>query len=109
MVITEQNFTEELEKNSIMLIQFWAQWCGPCRALAPTIEALEEEYEGHVGKCNIDENQELAMGYYVRRIPTVIIFKDGEEVERLSMATKSIYEDKLKYYLSSLPEQTQQS
>jgi thioredoxin 1 len=100
MEITERNFTEKLEKNSILLVQFWAPWCAPCRALTPTIEALEKEYEGHVGKCNTDENQELAMGYYVRSIPTVIIFKDGEEVERLGMGPKSIYEDKLKYYLN---------
>ena len=67
------------------IVDFWAVWCGPCKMLAPTIEALADELDGKiaVGKVDVDENRELAMKYGVMSIPTVIYFKNGEEVTRL--------------------------
>lgn len=67
------------------IVDFWAVWCGPCKMLAPTIEALADELDGKiaVGKVDVDENRELAMKYGVMSIPTVIFFKNGEEVTRL--------------------------
>ena len=68
-----------------MLINFWASWCGPCRMVGPTIEQLAQEYEGRasVGKVNVDEEGGLAGDFGVMSIPTVVLFKDGKEVERL--------------------------
>ena len=108
--ITTDNIKKQLEENEIMLIQFWAPWCAPCRALTPTIDELEDNFGKEIiGRCNTDENQDLAMDYFIRSIPTVIIFKDGEEVERLQAASKSTYTDKLNYYLSASLKQKQES
>lgn len=82
--------TEEFEKDvlgaqGVALIDFWAAWCGPCRMLAPIIDEIANEADDSVlvGKVNIDEEQELAAKYGVMTIPTVILFKNGEEVDRL--------------------------
>ena len=66
------------------MVDFWADWCGPCKMLAPVIEDLSGQYEGRalVGKVNVDEEPELAMRYGVMSIPTVIFFKDGKEIDR---------------------------
>lgn len=68
-----------------VLVDFWAPWCGPCKMVGPEVEAVAEAYAGkaHVAKVNVDEQQELASKYNVMSIPTMIIFKDGKEVERL--------------------------
>ena len=79
--ITEQNFEEEVAKSSIpVLVDFYADWCGPCKMMAPVVSELAEEYEGRckVGKCNVDENMNLAQKYGVMSIPNMIVFKDGE-------------------------------
>ncbi|MCH5271721.1 MAG: thioredoxin [Lachnospiraceae bacterium] len=79
--LTKQNFEEEvLASKQPVLIDFYADWCGPCKMMAPVVEKLAEEYEGKikVGKVNIDEELELAQKYRVASIPTFIIFKDGE-------------------------------
>ena len=105
MELNEANIKEEIKKNKLLLIQFWAPWCGPCRALMPTIDKLIEDFkdkEVAIGKLNTDNNQSLMPEYGIRGIPTILLFKDGEEVERLRGGPASLYEDKLNYYLSAI-------
>ena len=80
----KETFDKALEEGRLMLVDFWAEWCGPCQMLGPVIESLAETYEGRavVGKVNTDEEEELAMRYSVMNIPTVIFFKDGREIDR---------------------------
>lgn len=80
----KEGFEKALASGQLMMVDFWADWCGPCKMLAPVIEGLGDDYEGKaiVGKINVDEEQELAIRYGVMSIPTVIFFKDGEEVDR---------------------------
>ena len=81
VILTNANFEEEVLRSDIpVLVDFWATWCGPCRMIAPEIEALAEEYDGKVkvGKVNVDEEAELAIEYKVASIPTLILFKNGE-------------------------------
>ncbi len=85
-VITDEDFeTEVLNSETPVLVDFWAEWCGPCRALAPTIEELSEEYEGRLKftKLNVDENPVSASTYGIRSIPTLIIFVGGIEKDRI--------------------------
>ena len=96
--ITDSNFEETLKKNKLVLVDFWANWCGPCRALAPTIEELAKEYNGKalVGKLDVDENPATAERFQVFSIPTMILFKDGTETERLvGLCPKSRISDTL--------------
>lgn len=80
----KEGFEKALASGQLLMVDFWADWCGPCKMLAPVIEGLGDEYEGKaiVGKINVDEEQELAIRYGVMSIPTVIFFKNGEEVDR---------------------------
>jgi thioredoxin 1 len=78
---TDENFaTEVLQSDKPVLVDFWAVWCGPCKMIAPSVEELAGEFEGKakVGKLDVDNNQEIAIKYGVRSIPTVLIFKDGK-------------------------------
>ena len=78
---TDENFaTEVLQSDKPVLVDFWAVWCGPCKTIAPLVEELASEFEGKakVGKLDVDNNQESAIKYGVRSIPTVLIFKDGK-------------------------------
>ncbi|MBQ2938327.1 MAG: thioredoxin [Clostridia bacterium] len=80
-----ENFQKEvLNSNDPVLVDFYADWCGPCKMMAPVVESLAEELKGKakVGKINVDQNQDLAIEYNVMSIPTLIIFKDGKETKR---------------------------
>lgn len=86
MTVTDQNFQSEiLDYQGVSFVDFWAAWCGPCRMIAPAIEGLAKDYEGkaRVAKLDVDANQRSAAQYEVLSIPTMIIFKDGQEVDRL--------------------------
>lgn len=83
--ITDDTFNNEvLQSDKPVLVDFWAEWCGPCRMIAPIIEKLSTEYDGKalIGKVDVDNNPEVAMRYGIRSIPTVLILKDGKEVKR---------------------------
>lgn len=82
--ITDSNINETLGKSKIMVLDFWAPWCGPCRMLGPIIEELaHDNADVTVGKLNVDENSVSATKYGVRGIPTIIFFKDGEIVDKI--------------------------
>jgi thioredoxin 1 len=88
MQFTDQNFQQEVEQaKGLVLVDFFAQWCGPCQVMGPIIEELAEEYKDKegvkIGKLNIDENQATAQKFNVMSIPTLILFKDGKPVETL--------------------------
>ena len=86
IVLTEQNFEAEvLNSDQPVLVDFWAEWCGPCRMLAPAVEKLAEEYEGRakVGKVNVDEQPGLAARFGIVSIPTVMVFKGGKLADTL--------------------------
>jgi len=81
---TDSNFDEEI-KTGVVLIDFWAEWCGPCRRLAPTVDALATEYEGRatVAKMNVDENPNIPGRFMIRGIPTMLIFKNGQLADQI--------------------------
>jgi thioredoxin 1 len=103
MEINDKTIEETLNNNQVVLVDFWAEWCGPCRVLGPTIDEVEKEFvdSAVVAKLNITENPEASTKYSVRSIPTIIIYKNGEEVERLvGVRGKQFYIDKINYYLN---------
>lgn len=103
--ITDNNFDETvMNSGQVALLDFWAQWCGPCRAIAPIVEELASEYEGKaiIGKVDVDQNQEIALKYNIRSIPTILIVKDGEIVDRhVGATTKAVLKGKLDKHLSA--------
>lgn len=83
---TDANFkTEVLESDKLSVIDFWAEWCGPCRAIGPVIEELAKEYDGivNVGKVNVDHNPEISMNYGITSIPAILFVKGGQVVDKL--------------------------
>lgn len=83
--LTKVNFNETIMTEKVVLVDFWASWCGPCRMVSPVIDQIAEEYDGKVtvGKVNVDDEGALAAEYAVVSIPTVILFKDGKQAEKL--------------------------
>ena len=83
--ITTENFENLKNGDKPLVVDFWATWCGPCKAIAPIIGELAEMYNGKivVGKCDVEENDDIAMEYGIRSIPTILFFKNGELVDRM--------------------------
>ena len=96
--ITSANYQEVIDSGKPVVIEFWAEWCGPCRMVAPIIDELAAEYEGKViiGKCDVDENDALAVKFGIRNIPTVIFLKNGEVVDKqVGADPRNLFEDKI--------------
>lgn len=101
--ITDSNFEElVLKSDKPVLVDFWAEWCGPCRMVGPVVEELSKEYDGKavIGKVNVDHNPNISMNFGIRNIPTLLFFKDGKVVDKqVGAVPKAALEDKLKAQL----------
>ena len=100
VAVTDKDFADEvLQSDTPVLVDFWAEWCGPCRVLGPVIESLSQEYDGKVkiAKVDVDSSQQVAMQYGIRSIPTVMLFDKGQIVDTIvGVRPKSDYESSLK-------------
>lgn len=96
---TDANFeTSVLKSDKLSVVDFWAEWCGPCRAIGPVIEELSKEYDGkvNIGKVNVDNNSNVSMEYGITSIPAILFFKDGQIVDKIIGAVpKSVLEKKI--------------
>lgn len=100
--LTDANFNELVNKHNLALIDCWASWCGPCQAIAPTIEQLAEEYSQKmlIGKLDVDENPQTAECFQIYSIPTLLIMKNGKEVDRIvGLCPKNYIETTIKKHL----------
>ena len=104
MEMTDSNFEQEvLSSDRPVLVDFWAEWCGPCKMIAPIVEELAQEYDGKlkVGKVDVDSNQQVSMQFGVRSIPTLLIFKSGKVVEQVIGAVpKRLLAEKIAKHLN---------
>ena len=101
-IVTDANFAEIIGGGMPVMVDFWATWCGPCRMIAPVVEELAGEYEGKVviGKCNVDENNDVSSKFGIRSIPTVLFFKGGKLMDKQVGSTqKATYMEKLEALL----------
>jgi len=97
--ITDESFKELIAGNKPVVVDFWAEWCGPCRMIGPIIEELAEEYEDKaiIGKMNVDENDEIPGEYGIRSIPTILFFKNGVLTDKhVGVTSKKLLEEKIK-------------
>ncbi|MBQ7269795.1 MAG: thioredoxin [Bacteroidales bacterium] len=97
-IITNNNIDQVLASDKLVVIDFWASWCGPCRMLSPTVEELAGEYEGKavIAKCNVDDCEDAAMRFGVRNIPNVVFVKNGQVVDRsVGLVPKQVLADKI--------------
>ncbi|MEX0812858.1 MAG: thioredoxin [Chitinophagales bacterium] len=101
--ITDANFENEvLKSDKVTMVDFWAEWCGPCRAIAPVVEELAGEYEGRaqIGKVNVDENPGVASKFGIRNIPTILFIKNGEVVDKqVGAVPKNVLAEKIDAHL----------
>ena len=100
--ITDKEFFELSKTDSVKVFDFWAPWCGPCRMVGPVISELANDYDGKivVGKCDVDENDEVAIEFGVRSIPTILFFKNGELVDKfVGAASKATLDEKFQALL----------
>ena len=98
----DENSKTEIESGKPVVIDFWAEWCGPCKKIAPIVDELAEQFEGQVliGKYNVDEDSDFATEYGIRNIPTILFFKGGELVDKnVGAISKSALEEKVKSLL----------
>jgi len=100
---TDSNFeTDVLQSDKLTVVDFWAEWCGPCRAISPIIEELSKQYDGKVkiGKLNVDQNPDIGVNYGITSIPAILFIKDGKVVDKqMGAAPKSILEKKIQLHL----------
>ena len=102
VTITNENLKGYLEGGQPLVVDLWAPWCGPCRMLGPVISELAADYDGHivVGKCNVDEEDDVAIEYGVRNIPTILFFKNGQLVDKfVGATTKATLDEKFRALL----------